>query len=81
MFKSGSIIEPIIRGILGFGLLALAFLYSTTLGWWTAVLLVAALVCFRGCPTCWTADLVETLLHRKVQKCCTDGSCGPDLPS
>ena len=75
MFKSGSIIEHIVRGVVGFGLLGVGLLYSAALGWWTLVPLVAALVCFRGCPTCWTAGLVATILHRKARKGCVDGFC------
>ena len=81
MFKSGSVIEHIFRGVLGFGLLGVGLLYSVVLGWWTLVPLAGALVCFRGCPMCWTAGLVETVLQRKSQKGCIDGSCGPDLHS
>ena len=76
MFKSGSVVEHILRGVLGFGLLGVGLLYSTALGWWTLAPLAGALVCFRGCPMCWTAGLVETVLHRKAG--CIDGSCGPD---
>jgi len=78
MFKSGSVIEHVIRGVLGFGLLAVALLYAPVLGWWTLALLAGALICFRGCPTCWTAGLLETVLHRKAQKGCLGGSCARD---
>jgi len=81
MFKSRSVVEHIIRGILGFGLLAVSLLYSPVLGWWTVALLVGALVSFRGCPTCWTAGLIETVLYRKTQRGCSDGSCRRDLHS
>jgi hypothetical protein len=76
MFKSRNIVEHIFRGVLGFGLLAVGLLYSAVLGWWTVVPLVGALISFRGCPTCWTVGLVETLLLRKTWKGCSDGSCG-----
>jgi hypothetical protein len=75
MFKSDSVIEHVVRGIVGFGLLGVGLLYSPVLGWWTLVPLAGALVCFRGCPMCWTAGLVETVLHRKAQQSCIDGSC------
>ena len=81
MFKTGSVVEPIIRGVLGFGLLGVGLLYSPVLGWWTLAPLAGALVSFRGCPLCWTAGLVETVLRRKAHKSCIDGSCGPDLYS
>lgn len=76
MFKSRNIGEHIFRGILGFGLLAVSLVYSGVLGWWTMLPVVGALVSFRGCPTCWTVDLVETVLLRKTRIGCSDGSCG-----
>ena len=75
MFKSPSIVEHVFRGVLGFGLLAVGLLYSDVLGWWTIVPLVGALLSFRGCPTCWTVGLVESVLLRKAQKGCGDRSC------
>ena len=78
MFKSRSVVEHILRGVLGFGLLTVGLLYSSVLGWWTLAPLAGALVCFRGCPTCWTAGLVETILHRKTRGGCVDGSCAGD---
>ena len=81
MFKSGSVVEHIIRGVLGFGLLAIGLMYSAVLGLWTLLLLAGALVCLRGCPLCWTAGLVETVLHPRAPKGCIDGSCRPDRPS
>ena len=81
MFKSSSVVEHIFRGVLGFGLLAVGLLYSPVLGWWTLAPLVGALVSFRGCPMCWTAGLVETVLHRKGHQGCVDGSCARDLHS
>jgi hypothetical protein len=75
MFKSRSVVEHILRGVLGFGLLTVGLLYSSVLGWWTLAPLAGGLVCFRGCPTCWTAGLVETILHRGG---CVDRSCAGD---
>jgi hypothetical protein len=48
MFKSGTIFEHLVRGALGFGALAIALNYGPHWGWWAALPLVAALVCFRG---------------------------------
>jgi hypothetical protein len=81
MFKSRSVVEHIIRGALGFGLLTVGLIYAPVLGWWTVALLAGALLSFRGCPMCWIAGLVETVLHRKARKGCIDGSCGPKLDS
>lgn len=76
MFASGSLFEHAVRGVLGFGLLFAGLYYSAELGWWTVPVLGGALLSFRGCPTCWAAGLVETLLRRKVCDDCRGGSCG-----
>jgi hypothetical protein len=70
MFKSGSVAGHLVRGILGFGLLAIALLYAQDLGWWTLAPVVVALVAFRGCPMCWIVGLVETVLQRKTRTAC-----------
>ncbi len=70
MFKSGSFAGHLVRGILGFGLLAIALLYAPVLGWWTVAPVVVALVAFRGCPMCWIVGLVETVLQRKTRTAC-----------
>ncbi len=75
MFKSRSVALHLFRGALGFGLLAIALLYPSKLGWWALTLIAGALVSFRGCPMCWTVGLMETLLHRKTNAVCADGSC------
>lgn len=76
IFKSPNILFHILRGILGFGFLAIALQYAEDLGWWTAVPVIAALICLGGCPMCWIVGLVETALRRKPSARCADGSCG-----
>ena len=71
MFKSRSIAEHTVRGILGFGLLSVALTYAATLGWWTMLPAAGALLSFRGCPMCWTMGFVETILGRKSQASCS----------
>ena len=75
MFKSRSVAGHLVRGILGFGFLAIALLYAPVLGWWTLAPAAGALVCLRGCPMCWIVGLIETVLHRKAGVICADGSC------
>lgn len=70
MFRSGSVAGHILKGILGFGFLAIALLYAPVLGWWTLVPVAGALVCFRGCPMCWIVGLVDTVLRRKSGSTC-----------
>jgi hypothetical protein len=78
MFKSRSVVAHIFRGVLGFGFLVGGLTYASTLGWWTVLPLAGALVCFRGCPMCWTVGLLETVLDRKDRIGCADGSCASD---
>jgi len=68
--------QHIVRGLLGFGLLAIAILFGEDLGWWALVPGLLALVFLRGCPMCWTLGLVEVFMNRKTG--CADGSCGGD---
>jgi hypothetical protein len=75
MFKSRSVTGHLLRGVLGFGFAAIALLYAPVLGWWTLIPGLGALVCFRGCPTCWTAGLIEAVIHRKTGAACVAGSC------
>jgi hypothetical protein len=70
MFPSRNVAIHILKGVLGFGFLAIALRYSTVLGWFTLIPLVCALICFGGCPMCWTVGLVETLLRRKSRTAC-----------
>ena len=59
IFASHTLVEHLLRGVLGVGALALAIevadqpLLSLLLG-------VAMLVAFKGCPICWTIGLFET---------------------
>jgi hypothetical protein len=76
MFKSRNTIEHLLRGLVGFGLLAIALSQSERLGWWSFALFAGALVSFRGCPMCWMVGLVETAFSGKARLGCADGSCG-----
>jgi hypothetical protein len=75
VFKSRSIAIHFLKGIAGFGFLYIALHYGPDLGWWALAPLAAALICFRGCPMCWTVGLIETVLDRKTGSACVDGSC------
>ena len=78
---SRSIAAHLSRGLAGFVLLAVALGYAPRLGWWTLVPAAGALAMFRGCPMCWVAGLVDTVLHRMsrnsdaASKTCVNGSC------
>ena len=76
IFRSPTVAFHILRGILGFGVLAIALYYAPIVGWWALVPGIAAFVCLGGCPMCWTVGLVDTVLRRKASTTCVDGSCG-----
>jgi len=48
MFKSRTLVAHILRGAVGFGMLALALLYAPQLGWWSVLPFGAALLSLRG---------------------------------
>jgi hypothetical protein len=73
MFRSRSVAIHLAKGVAGLALLAAAFLYASTLGWWALIPVAGAMLLFRGCPMCWTVGLIETVLDRR--SACTAGSC------
>lgn len=80
MFGSRTILEHIARGVIGFGAITVALLTPTQPLLWLVAVPVAALM-FRGCPTCWTVGLVETVVAavrgRPSQRTCTADGCDP----
>ena len=48
MLKSRTISGHLVRGVVGFGFLALVLVYGPPLGWWTLIPAAGALVAFRG---------------------------------
>ena len=48
MFGSPNLKIHFVRGLLGFGLLALVLKYSSQLGWWTLLPAAGALLLFGG---------------------------------
>jgi len=73
-FGSRSVAMHLLRGVLGFGFLAIALHYAPIIGWWALIPALAALVCFGGCPMCWTFGLIATVITGKPGSC-IDGSC------
>lgn len=63
MFGNPTLTGHLLRGIAGFGALAVS-LATLNQHWWPSVLLMPlALWMFKGCPVCWTVGLFETLAH------------------
>jgi hypothetical protein len=65
MFGSKTVLTHILRGVIGFGALALAILFArdtdtaSVLG--SVTLAIVALIALRGCPICWAMGMAETL--------------------
>ena len=81
MFASRSIAVHLLRGAVGFGALAAAMLLAASHPVWSLAALPAAFVALRGCPTCWTVGLVQTIAARvrgKGAPACPDGSCAAE---
>lgn len=79
MFASASIIEHLARGVIGIGALAFGVTAAPAHPWALVFALPVAIYALRGCPTCWTIGLVETVARRvrgeNVLGACADGSC------
>ena len=64
MFASKSLLEHILRGVVGIGALwgAVAIAASHPLS--SLALGAVVLLAFRGCPICWTIGLFETVAQQ-----------------
>lgn len=63
VFASRSIAAHLIRGAGAAALLIWAWLQQSANPLFAGVALVMALVAMRGCPTCWTLGLFETIAN------------------
>jgi hypothetical protein len=79
MFASRSLTEHLLRGAVGLISLAGAAALGVDHLLGAAGLVILALAALRGCPTCWTVGLVQTVLARGNRASrggrCVDGSC------
>ncbi len=69
MFASGSVTEHVLRGVLGLVLVVAAFALAGSRPL-ALLLLVPAVVAWRGCPTCWLMGLGATLSRGRVSSTC-----------
>jgi len=80
MFASSSISRHLARGVVGLGAMITSLSVATSHPWLALGLLPVALVALRGCPTCWTVGLFQTvharLRGKSAQGRCADGTCG-----
>lgn len=72
---SPSLGRHLARGAVGFGALAGSLALLPVFGAVSLVLLPAGLVALRGCPMCWTAELVQRLSRGRLERSCEDGRC------
>jgi hypothetical protein len=75
VFASASVARHLVRGAVGFGLIAGAIVLTPRLGVGALILAPAGLLALRGCPTCWMVGLIETVSASRLQRGCADGSC------
>jgi hypothetical protein len=75
MFPSRSIWMQLARGVVGLVLLYLVLNHLDDWRWWALLPGIAAVASLGGCPLCWTAGLVQTVLNRRSGPACPDGSC------
>jgi hypothetical protein len=67
-FASKTLLEHLVRGLIGIGAISLAVSLGNPGGpWWSIpsalILGGVAIVAFRGCPICWTMGLIATVAH------------------
>ncbi|MFF4328561.1 hypothetical protein ACFYZT_18840 [Streptomyces sp. NPDC001591] len=74
-FASASLPRHLVRGVLGFGSLALAVVLLPYAWPVSLALLPAGLLALRGCPMCWAVGLAQTLSRGRLRRSCEDGRC------
>jgi hypothetical protein len=74
-FASKSLAVHLARGAAGLGAIAASFALGPVIGWGSLLFLPAGLVALRGCPTCWTIGLIQTISRGRLERECTDGQC------
>ena len=79
MFASRTITGHLARGTIGLSALATAVALGPVHPVIALALVPIALVALRGCPTCWTIGLIQTLAvrlgARRRTGTCVDGRC------
>jgi hypothetical protein len=88
MYASRTLTEHLVRGALSVLGLWAAVHWSHVAPWGLLVAFPAALVLWRGCPTCWLVGLGQTVTavlqgKEPPPNICTDGSCAvrPEPPT
>jgi hypothetical protein len=74
-FASASVAAHLVRGAIGFATIGLAIALAATVS--PAALLLApfGMVALRGCPTCWTVGLIQTIGASRGERNCDATGC------
>jgi hypothetical protein len=75
IFASSSVPRHLMRGAIGFALIAAALVLSTSRGPLALLLAPIGVVALRGCPTCWIVGLIETISAGRLKRSCTEDGC------
>jgi hypothetical protein len=74
-FASASVTRHLARGAIGFGLIGAALVLTSSIGAIALLLAPLGMVALRGCPTCWTLGLIETVSAGRLRRACGDDGC------
>jgi len=74
-FASTSLPRHLFRGAVGFGALVGAIALIPFVGLLALLLAPIGLLALRGCPTCWTIGLIQTISRGRLERTCVDGRC------
>jgi hypothetical protein len=74
-----SLTAHLLRGALGFGLIAAALALCAIAGPAALALLAPALLALRGCPTCWLLGLLGAISAGHAPGACAGGGCARTL--
>lgn len=75
IFASGSVRAHVVRGVLGLVAAVAAFALIGVVGPLSLLLLIPAVLAWRGCPTCWALGLTQTKAIRRSGGGCA--TCPP----
>ncbi|MFE3448133.1 hypothetical protein ACFXJ8_04280 [Nonomuraea sp. NPDC059194] len=74
-FASTSLPRHLARGVVGFGALIGSVALIPVAGVVSLLLAPVGLLALRGCPTCWTIGLIQTISMGRLKRSCVDGRC------
>jgi hypothetical protein len=75
-FAGDSLARHLARGAIGFGLIGAALALMPSAGPAVLLLVLPGMVALRGCPTCWTIGLIQTLSAGRLRSACGESGCG-----